>query len=361
MTAGPLPRALEGETVAFAGRLSSLSRREARAAVRLLGGTPADEISSRTTIIVVGMGTEPGVQGASNPSPDSHGACSRRVRTMGEDEFCRLAGLPQPSELRSKYYAASDIIERYAPIREAHLRYLEKWRLVTPVARTWSDAYYAFPDLVLIKHVSAELQRGVPLRAVMRSLQAERSGQLSLDFQAQFRGAKVLSIAGRKRPEATPADASCLSAAERLFLEASAIDQGDESTREAAAEGYRKALALDPCLVPALINLGNLYYAADRLAEAQALYERAAAVDDEVFEAPFNLGNVHHDQGRFEEARACYLRAVSLDPAYADARFYLAVTLEKLGRSDEAKPHWRAYQQLAPTGEWIELAREFSD
>jgi len=27
----------------------------------------------------------------------------------------------------------------------------------------------------------------------------------------------------------------------------------------------------------------------------------------------------------------------------------------------EAKPHWRTYQELAPNGEWIELAREFSD
>jgi hypothetical protein len=35
--------------------------------------------------------------------------------------------------------------------------------------------------------------------------------------------------------------------------------------------------------------------------------------------------------------------------------------LEKLGRSGEARPHWLAYQRLAPQGEWVELAREFSD
>jgi len=32
-----------------------------------------------------------------------------------------------------------------------------------------------------------------------------------------------------------------------------------------------------------------------------------------------------------------------------------------MGRSVDARAHWRAYQSLAPTGEWIELAREFSD
>jgi hypothetical protein len=50
-----------------------------------------------------------------------------------------------------------------------------------------------------------------------------------------------------------------------------------------------------------------------------------------------------------------------LNPFYADTHFYLAVTFEKMGQSNEARPHWRAYQQLAPQGEWVELAREFSE
>jgi hypothetical protein len=29
--------------------------------------------------------------------------------------------------------------------------------------------------------------------------------------------------------------------------------------------------------------------------------------------------------------------------------------------SRDAQPHWRSYQQLAPNGEWVELAREFSE
>ena len=48
-------------------------------------------------------------------------------------------------------------------------------------------------------------------------------------------------------------------------------------------------------------------------------------------------------------------------PDYPDAHFYLAVTLEKMGRSAEARQHWQHYQTLAPEGEWVELAREFSD
>jgi len=59
--------------------------------------------------------------------------------------------------------------------------------------------------------------------------------------------------------------------------------------------------------------------------------------------------------------QACYRDALRLNPAYADAHFYLAVTLEKNGQSQEARAHWRAYQRLAPNGEWVALAREFSE
>ena len=113
--------------------------------------------------------------------------------------------------------------------------------------------------------------------------------------------------------------------------------------------------------MPALINLANIHYGKDELAEAQALYERAIGLDPEFFEAHFNLGNIYHDLGRFKEAATCYRTALGLNGQYADAHFYLAITLEKTGYSVEAKPHWRAYQMLSPNGEWVELAREFSE
>jgi tetratricopeptide (TPR) repeat protein len=56
-----------------------------------------------------------------------------------------------------------------------------------------------------------------------------------------------------------------------------------------------------------------------------------------------------------------YGEALVINPAYPEAHFYLAVTLEKLGRSGEARPHWREYRALAPDGEFVELAREFSE
>jgi tetratricopeptide (TPR) repeat protein len=147
--------------------------------------------------------------------------------------------------------------------------------------------------------------------------------------------------------------------AAKYFVEGSRLDDGDDRKMQEAAAAYRKALVIDPDLVPAIVNLANIHYATDELIEAQALYERAISLDPDCFEAHFNLGNIQHDLGRYAGALVCYRDAVELNPGYADAHFYLAVTLEKTGHSQEAKTHWKLYEELAPTGEWAELAREF--
>ena len=128
---------------------------------------------------------------------------------------------------------------------------------------------------------------------------------------------------------------------------------------EEAAAAYRKALVIDPDLVPAIVNLANIHYARDELIEAQALYERAIGLDPDCFEAHFNLGNIHHDLGRYEDALVCYRDAVALNPGYADAHFYLAVTLEKTGHSPEAKPHWRPIRSWRRTGSGLSWRGSF--
>jgi tetratricopeptide (TPR) repeat protein len=257
------------------------------------------------------------------------------------------------------------LLERYRHLRDDQLRYLQKWGLVRPSHRAHGEVYFAFPDLTVIRQADAELAEGVSFRAVLRNLIASREGQLAFDFRIEAPTAKVLQL---KRPEPPPMTALMdplprfeSSSAEQYFELASELDDGDPAHVEEAAAAYRKALELDPYLVPAIINLANIHYAGDEIAEAQALYERAIALEPDVFEAHFNLGNIFHDLGRYVPAQSCYHDALRLNPAFADAHFYLAVTFEKNGQSQEAKPHWKAYQQLAPNGEWVHLAREFAD
>ena len=98
--------------------------------------------------------------------------------------------------------------------------------------------------------------------------------------------------------------------AAKYFIEGSRLDDGEERNMEGAAAAYRKALVIDPDLVPAIVNLANIHYARDEMIEAQALYERAIGLDPDCFEAYFNLGNIHHDLSRYEDALGCYRGAV---------------------------------------------------
>ena len=217
----------------------------------------------------------------------------------------------------------------------------------------------------MIRQAEEALAEGLSFRAVLRQLLASRSGQLTLDFRIEAQPAKVLQLRRREPPplaafmDPTPMESASL--AGELFRVASDLDSGDPTHCEEASKAYRRALEVDPSLVPALINLANIHYARDEIAEAQALYERGIALEPDVFEAHFNLGNVLHDLGQYAAAQDCYRDALRLNPTYADAHFYLAVTLEKDGQSRDARAHWRAYQQLAPKGEWVDLAKEFSD
>lgn len=272
-------------------------------------------------------------------------------------------------------YGLRDIRSVYPAVTERHLRYLEKWGLLRQGDAAAERREYSFSDLLTIRQVSEGLEHGTPLRVVLRALIAEREGQLQLDFVAshgpsEAPRAKVVSLEGRKPLRHAPASQPSGSVPSRLsepqaalaakyFIEGSRLDEGDERTMDDAAAAYRKALVIDPDLVPALVNLANIHYGRDELIEAQALYERAITLDPACFEAHFNAGNIQHDLGRYDPALICYRDAVALNPDYADAHFYLAVTLEKTGHSPEAKPHWKAYQALAPDGEWTDLAAEF--
>ena len=282
---------------------------------------------------------------------------------------------PDDDALRRQYYGARDIRSLYPRVTENHLRYLEKWGLIRPAAHTTTERFYSFTDLSTIKQLAggARSRRPAEEGAALAARRAPGPAAARLPCvgqRARRRSSRCPAAPPRKTPDragnpiaagnAFPFSDPQAALAAKYFIEGSQLDDGDERKMEEAAAAYRRALVIDPELVPAIVNLANIHYAQDELIEAQALYERAIGLDQDCFEAHFNLGNIHHDLGRYDDALVCYRDAVALNPGYPDAHFYLAVTLEKTGHSPEAKPHWRTYQELAPDGEWIELAREFS-
>jgi tetratricopeptide (TPR) repeat protein len=275
--------------------------------------------------------------------------------------------------VRQQAHRLAEVLALYPSVRDDHLRTLQKCGLVQPPVAVEGGRLITFADLLVIRQVHGELQRGVPFKAVLRTLLAARAGQLALDFRVDTQPAKVIALrpfpvrgdgpaeTGTPLAQGGVSAPSKDSLAEQYFSLASTLDDGSAANQDRAAVAYRRALEVEPRLVPALINLANIHYSRDHLIEAQALYERALALETDVFEGYFNLGNIHHDLGRYGEAEACYRQALALNPGYPEAHLYLAVVLEKAGRSEDARPHWRAYHNLAPDGEWADLAREFSE
>lgn len=281
------------------------------------------------------------------------------------------ADQPPSDPAASRSYRLQEVLAHYPGVREEHLRNLQKFGLIARTSAPDADGErrVAFADLAVIRHLYKALQEGAPFKAVLRSMLASREGQLAFDFRLDAQRAKVIALQpagqGRTRASQLPhsgADAPAADeVAEEYFVLASSLDDGSAANQPKAAQAYRRALEIDPALVPALINLANIHYANDQLIEALALYERATHLSPDSFEGYFNLGNIYHDLGRYADAEARYRRALELSPAYPEAHLYLAVALEKAGRSDAARPHWKAYQSLAPGGEWADLAREFSE
>ena len=356
-----------GHYVAFTGKLASVGRREANALVGRLGGICQQEVNARTTMLVIGDESVDEKSNKLRKAEELNQQSPGSVLIIPEEEFCRLAGLRSSESLKRFYHGRRQIRDLYPRIRDEHLRYLRKWDLIRPVIQTNSDSYYSFGDVIVVKRMHDELSQGMSFRGAVRAVLSGQDGQLSLDFNAirsESQPAKVVLLdeLNHESSKIIGGDQeSPTKLAAQFFHEGSDLDEGPDADPERAAVSYRKALLLDPSLVPALVNLANIHYAQNQLVEAQALYERALTLEIDCFEAFFNLGNIHHDLGRYLKAVEYYREALRLQNAYADAHFYLAVTLEKMGLSADAKPHWKTYQQLEPEGEWVDLAREFSE
>ena len=370
----PQRRGFAGQTVAFTGKLGSIRREEALSLVRRLGGAAGGDVTGRTTMLIVGAeGAAGGKSAKLKRAEELNAAEPGRIRILSEDEFCRLGGLQTSTALKERYYGLRQLRKLYPLVHEPRLRALHTCGLIRAAERTNADTYYALADVGVIKQINDELQQGSSFRAVVRERLAARAGQLALDFGAARGDARPAKVVALRRRESSKIASSAGQAARlrtdnpqaaqaaRYFMEGAEYDEGNREDQDRARDAYRKALLIDPTMVPAIVNLANLHYAQDELVEAQALYLWALDLDSDCFEAHFNLGNIHHDVGRYEDAVGWYRDALRLNPEYADAHFYLAVTLEKMERPDESKTHWRAYRRLAPNGEWADLVKLFSE
>jgi tetratricopeptide (TPR) repeat protein len=115
-----------------------------------------------------------------------------------------------------------------------------------------------------------------------------------------------------------------------------------------AVDLQHKALALEPNLVQAQINLISLYARLGDAANAEKHYRAAVALAPNSDEAHYNFGVFCYRSNRRAEAESAFSRAVEINPGHADAQNNLGVLLEQRGKLNEAADRFHKAIEVRP-------------
>jgi tetratricopeptide (TPR) repeat protein len=285
-------------------------------------------------------------------------------------------------------------VSRLLGLREARVRELVRGGLCGTPGRGRRYAF-SFQDLVVLRAAKELLDGNVPAARVRRALAALRAelpegrplsglrifadgrevavrdggaawqpatGQIVLDFGLDDLARDAAHVprpaaAAPDQPaesrerhadgaEAAPEprdDADVSARARAAFERALELEDVDP---EAARDAYQHAIALDPRLVDARVNLGRIVHEAGDAPEAVRLYEEALARSPDDPIVHFNLALALEDAEQPDAAADHYRSALALDPDFADAHYNLAGLYELAGRKAEALRHYHAYKKL---------------
>eukprot|EP01043_Picozoa_sp_COSAG02_P020494 COSAG02_NODE_1014_length_15195_cov_11.098105_2_plen_327_part_00 len=133
---------------------------------------------------------------------------------------------------------------------------------------------------------------------------------------------------------------------EELYRRAHGL-QKDKRDADAAAH-YSWALALEPKLFPARINLGNILDNHGQLEEAAEQYRAAHVLQPKALLAAQNLGNTLNRLGLREEALQALRSAVHIDPGNWQASLNTGNTLCAMGQLPQAVELYAALVKAHP-------------
>ena len=115
-------------------------------------------------------------------------------------------------------------------------------------------------------------------------------------------------------------------------------------------ERYEQALASDPDLIKAHLNLISLYTQTGNLEQAERHYRRVMSLNPNVADAHYNYAALTFHMGEGAKSEAALLRALEINPAHYDARFSLGIVYEGHGRSGDAIREYELALTHQPTG-----------
>ncbi|MBL0042597.1 MAG: tetratricopeptide repeat protein [Xanthomonadales bacterium] len=130
------------------------------------------------------------------------------------------------------------------------------------------------------------------------------------------------------------------------------IDEGQVEEKagrlDEAARCYREAIAKDPGLAKAYMNLGNVHRARSNHESALLLYAKAVDLDPKSADAHYNLGNAHWDLRQNEQAVSAYRMATTISADHVAAWISLGHALASVGLHTEAVEAGRNAVAAAP-------------
>jgi tetratricopeptide (TPR) repeat protein len=279
-------------------------------------------------------------------------------------------------------YTRQDAL-RATGISERRLRSWERAGLIAPSAK------YGFQELIALRTLARLVEAKLSPRKIKRAVDAVRrkldgisnpltelkiysdgkrirvragkermdpeSGQLLLDFD-EDELERMVRMPARAAKDAEEARLRKEREAETWFLRGVEMEQSGAPVDQ-VLDAYKLAVALDPGLAAAQVNLGTIYFGAGDYSRAEKFYTRALEANPKYPLAHFNMANLCDQRGDKELAFTHYLMALRLEPGYADAHYNLALLYQNNGETMKAVRHWRLYLKLDPSSSWADVAR----
>lgn len=146
----------------------------------------------------------------------------------------------------------------------------------------------------------------------------------------------------------TPPAAVCTGITGLERLTSAGLEFSRKEQYIAAADCYRKALAIDPKLLPAQLNLGLAEFKLGHFGKALPPFRAALQLDPSSFQARTLLGMSYYGAGDYAEASRTIAPAVASAPDNANLRYILAQSSLWAGQYDEAQKQFEWLLQKDP-------------
>jgi tetratricopeptide (TPR) repeat protein len=348
---------LAGETLFLVGRIQGLTRRRLDTLVRLREGKLATRPGRTVSLIAFGhSAVDRALDDGRVALPPGLPAAAALI---SENVLRRALGLLPPPEEVDRSMGRGEI-ERLAGLSPNLVSCLVLFDVLEPV-----DERFAWRDLVAAREAARLLKRGVAIGDVLQASIAlrRRGGNLAEARLAEGPSGELLREVGGQLAELSGqltmfgrADQQKPRSIDDLLAEAEEAEAaGDHATAESLYTTAMRADAADPVLP---FNLGNVFQAQGRGAEAKVAWQIAVARDPAFAEAWYNLALAAEDEQQTDLAVAEYRRAVKAQPDYGDAHFNLALLLTRLERCDEALAAWQRFLELEPSSQQAGIAQK---